>query len=373
MVLDPFAGVATTGIRAVAQGYPFRGIETHPLIAEIGALKFRYLDEHAAQELKCVSDEFVRAAATAHISSSDETDLVRRSFDTETLHSLITLREMIAAVGSRFEAYLRCALVGTLRDVASVKVGWPYQRPALERKPPHRSALKRFRERIQWLVDDLATLPSGMDASVIAGDSRGSSAWRQALCDNKARICLSSPPYLNNYDYADATRLELYFLGTVRSWAELCSKIRVDMIAASTQQSTLERAEAGWTLLASLPLTARAARRLSSRLSKQRRERPRGKEYDQMLPAYLADIFQVLMRAHENLADGATLAWVVGDSAPYGVYVDTPTLIFQMAAEAGFTPLQTLPLRPRGSRWAQNGTRHQLALSEQLILLRRPN
>ena len=315
----------------------------------------------------------MRAASIATFNDSAETSLVRRSFDDETLHFLIALREIIAAAGSRFEPYLRCALVGTLRDVASVKVGWPYQRPALERKAPHRSVPKRFRERIQWLVDDVASLPLGVDARIIIGDSRASGSWRDALCDTKAQVCLSSPPYLNNYDYADATRLELYFLGTVRTWAGLCSKIRANMVAASTQQSTLERAEAGWTLLTSLPNTARAARQLSTSLTKQRRDRPRGKEYDQMLPAYLADISQVLSRAHTHLDAGGILAWVVGDSAPYGVYVDTPALISRMAEETGFTPLQTIPLRQRGSRWAQNGTRHQLALSEHLIVLRRPS
>src|ERR1039458_3483518 len=39
-VLDPFAGVATAGCAVVARGGEFIGIEAHPLIAEVAALKF---------------------------------------------------------------------------------------------------------------------------------------------------------------------------------------------------------------------------------------------------------------------------------------------------------------------------------------------
>src|SRR5260370_30282808 len=39
LVVDPFAGVATCATFAMAQGLRFRGIEVHPLIAEVGTLK----------------------------------------------------------------------------------------------------------------------------------------------------------------------------------------------------------------------------------------------------------------------------------------------------------------------------------------------
>jgi hypothetical protein len=373
LILDPFAGVATTGTRAVAEGHPFRGIEVHPLVAEVAALKFSFLDEETVRDLERTSNEIMGSTDIARSRVAAETSLVRRSFDEDTLAQLIAIREQFEVAESRLKPYLRCALIGTLRDVASVNVGWPYQRPAVQRKPPHRSATKRFRERVQWLIEDLATVSIAGDARIVVGDSRTAASWRAALGDAKAQICLSSPPYLNNFDYADATRLELYFLGAIRSWAELCSEVRFNMITATTQQSTQARAEAAWKTLARLPRTVKGARDLSARLEAQRRERPRGKEYDQVLPIYLADIFQVLMRAHKHLDEGAMLAWVVGDSAPYGVYLNTPALICGVAEAAGFVPLKDVTLRVRGSRWALNGTRHQVALSERLIVLRRGN
>lgn len=370
LIIDPFAGVATTGTRAVREAFPYRGIEAHPLIAEIAALKFRCLEAQTALDLDRYSQEMVTSIDRSAVATDGETSLVRRSFTEETLKQLITLRDRAHSAEPHLVPYLRCALVGTLRDVASVKVGWPHQRPALARRPPHRSVPRRFRERVKWMIEDLAANPAAGDARIIIGDSRTAPIWRTALGGEKAQFCVSSPPYLNNFDYADATRLELYFIGTASTWAELCSNVRANMITATTQQSTKACAEAGWRNLKGLPGTTASARKLALDLEIQRRKRPRGKEYNQMLPAYLSDISQVLSQAHDHLAREAVLAWVVGDSAPYGVYIDTPGLISGMAAEIGFEPLKDIFLRRRGSRWAQNGTRHQLALSERLIVMR---
>ncbi|MER3513726.1 MAG: hypothetical protein C4310_04470 [Chloroflexota bacterium] len=49
-------------------------------------------------------------------------------------------------------------------------------------------------------------------------------------------LAVTSPPYLNNYDYADRTRLEMYFWGWVRSWRDITEKVRDKLIIAATTQ-----------------------------------------------------------------------------------------------------------------------------------------
>lgn len=369
LLIDPFAGVATTGTWAVEQGYTYRGIETHPLIAEIASLKLRTLSAEALRALETTADEILRSLKGRRARISEETELVRRSFERQTLGQLISLRELISTSDSDLRPYLRCALAATLRDVASVRVGWPYQMPSVPRRPVCRLVSKRFRQRVKWVAEDLATLPGNPDARVMNGDSRRLSVWTSILDETKASICLSSPPYLNNFDYADATRLEVYFLGVARTWADLCDRVRINMVASTTQQSTRGRAEQGWAELDAVRAIKATLERLCARLTEERKERSRGKEYDQTVPAYFADIAAVLRNAHAYLATDGLLAWVIGDSAPYGVYVDTPTLVKQMAAELGFSPVKDVVLRSRGRRWTQNGTRHQVALSERLIVM----
>jgi len=40
------------------------------------------------------------------------------------------------------------------------------------------------------------------------------------------RLGITSPPYANNYDYADATRLEMTFWGDINGWADLQDNVR---------------------------------------------------------------------------------------------------------------------------------------------------
>ena len=51
-------------------------------------------------------------------------------------------------------------------------------------------------------------------------------------------LLITSPPYVNNYDYADAVRLELSFWGEVQSWKDLKTVIRPYLVRSCTQHIT---------------------------------------------------------------------------------------------------------------------------------------
>jgi hypothetical protein len=88
--------------------------------------------------------------------------------------------------------------------------------------------------------------------------------------------------------------------------------------------------------------------------------------------SYFADLQAVLENLRLALAPGARVAWVLGDSAPYDVYVDTPVLLGLLAEELGFEVLDDVFLRPRGAKWRGVGARHQRILSERLLVFRKP-
>ncbi len=374
LLIDPFAGVATAGTMARRLGLRFRGIEAHPLIAELANIKLKRPAVLGDSETLVTEAEEL-TGAVRRTSISRESELVRRCFDTETLSDLASLRDLIVDSDSRWARHLKWALLGTLREAATVKVGWPHQRP---NRPRQRrliaDPLQRFVDRAGWMADDLATVTVGIDHRVVVGDSRRREAWRRALGAEQPVACVSSPPYLNNFDYADATRLELYFWGEVGTWAEMCSEVRDGMLVATTQQSSLGAAAAAWRRLERYDKTKSSLKPLADELKALRLTHAggRGKEYDRVLPDYFAGIATVLEQLNHHLAEGATVAWVVGDSAPYGIYIDTPRLLADLAEEIGFEFVDDVVVRSRGERWRTNGTRHQVPLTERLLVLRRP-
>ncbi len=370
-VIDPFCGSATIAFALPVNVAQVVGIEAHPLIAQLGALKLRPPPGHP-DGLRRAARRF--AADPVAGEADGETELLRRCFDAQTLDALVGLRDRLAAEPrSRWAAHLRWALLGTLRDVANVKVGWPYQRPGQSRRAPFDDPAARLVARADRIADDLETGPQPPRGRIIRGDARTPAAWRRSAYEGVFDACVTSPPYLNNYDYADATRIELFFLGRVTTWAQMCSTVRAGMVVATTQQS---RRRAAQRALASLerahPEVHARTMPILEALVTERRRRERGKEYDQVLPTYLADIARVLARLHQHSRPGARSAWVIGDSAPYGVHVDTPALVRDLAVSTGFGDASIEHVRSRGLRWRTNGTRHQVPLVEQLLIFTRP-
>lgn len=374
-VIDCFVGSGVTGTAARRRELSFVGIEAHPLVAELARLKLMPMAT-PAQVRALINEIHANALSMASVDASAlaaETGLVRRSFDEETLRRLIRLRRLIHDRAAEPAApYLKWALLATLRDVADVKVGWPYQRPGVARKPRYVDPLARVVARAEMMAEDLESLdPASGSADVLVGDSRSTSTWAGVIDD--ASACVASPPYLNNFDYADATRLELYFWGEVRTWGEMCQEVRSDMLTATTQQSSVgERASAIAALEAVDDEAARQVLKLVKAIEEVRRSRSRrAKEYDRVAPAYFVAMRQILENLHAHLASGASVLWLVGDSAPYGVYVDTPRLIGDLAVGVGFEFVDDVRLRVRGNRWGSNTDRHKVALSERLVILKR--
>ena len=183
---------------------------------------------------------------------------------------------------------------------------------------------------------------------------------------------ISSPPYLNNFDYADATRLELYFSKRANSWAEMCETVRSGMVVASTQQSKRPDAEVALKELEAVPQLHGRVSDLISDLRDERKKRPSGKHYDWMVSLYFRDLWRVLQNAKACLPKDAPIVWVIGDSAPYGIYLDTPALLCQLGKELGFTMRSQRVLRGRGKRWRTNGSRHQVDLCEKQLIWSAP-
>ncbi|MFD7715431.1 DNA methyltransferase [Streptomyces sp. NPDC059814] len=376
-VIDPFAGSAVTGTAARRAGHSFYGVEAHPSIAELGQLKLNSAPQHSRPLSETAKDLVIAAESLAVSSTSrlnQESDLVRRCFTEPVLTRLASLRDLIkAGAAEEWHLYAKWALLGTLRDVSSARVGWPYQRPGSERKPTHADPMIRFLQRVSWMEEDLkqaCEFASDLNFKVVNGDSRSQISWAE-IDAGGAQGCVSSPPYLNNFDYADATRLELYFWGDVSSWAEMCASVRAEMLTATTQQSSVGAALSARSKLSNYGTVFKSIEEIVEKLTAERAARRRGKEYDRVIPDYFLAIAQVLEQLAMTMKPGAPAIWLVGDSAPYGVYIDTPRIISDLAQELGFSSEKDVVLRRRGQRWASNTTRHDVELSERMIVFRR--
>jgi hypothetical protein len=368
-VLDPFAGTGKSLTFVTGRGDCAIGIEAHPLVAELAALKLAR--PGAPEELRnCVEGFSEVARGRVHQTTiSDEPQVLKRFIPEGKLRELAAWRDSAESVEGPWRMHLRWLVLGALRD--SVGRSWPY--PSKRRAAAARGLeiADLVRNRAELMAQDLAAAPRLPTARLIHEDAREPRAW-SSLEPGSVDACISSPPYLNQLSYAEMTRLELHFLGVARSWREMSEKVSSRLVASCTQQVNKARAAAAREKIAALPDTSAALAVLSSELESARRARAGGKPYDLLAWSYFNDLRAVLHELRRVLAPGARAAWVIGDSALYDVYVDTPALVGLMADELGFELLEDRYLRERGRKWANVGKRHGRVLSERMLVFRRP-
>src|SRR5207302_6914778 len=89
-----------------------------------------------------------------------------------------------------------------------------------------------FKAKATQIYADLFGRPPGVNPAVLCqGDARE----LPGVPDGWATLVITSPPYPNNFDYADATRLEMSFFGDVTGWSGLQDGVRKHLVRSCTQ------------------------------------------------------------------------------------------------------------------------------------------
>ena len=375
LVLDPFVGSGTTLIEAMKAGVPSLGVENHPFVAWVARVKTRW--DIDPRELKAIGDDLIAKLDPRGRDPDSLPELVKKCYSPENLRKLVAIRDAIEAAdcAEATKDFLRLALVDTLRTVSFAGTGWPYIAPSkYHSKTTERSALAEFKKTLYGMIADLEMVrsdcPCHAPANVFQADARNMEMIESA----SVSLAITSPPYLNNYDYADRTRLEMYFMGWASSWAEITEKVRDRLIVAATTQVRRsdfdgERVLSDEVREAS-PSAYEYLREAIARLGKIRLQKGGRKSYDLMVAGYFNDMVKVLKEVRRCLMPGRDFVLVVGDSAPYGVHIPTDELLGKLALGLGFREYGIEVLRKRGEKWKNNPQRHKVPLRESVITLR---
>jgi hypothetical protein len=89
------------------------------------------------------------------------------------------------------------------------------------------------------------------------------------------------------------------------------------------------------------------------------------KAYHHMILAYFADLSQIWRSLREVCKEGSTVCFVVGDSAPYGVYVPVDKWLGTLAVAAGFSGFSFEKIRDRNIKWRNR--KHRVPLHEGIL------
>ncbi len=373
-ILDPFGGTATSLICARKLGFNSVGIEAHPLFYRIGKTKLQW--DVDLTDLSLAVEEFVADISQGVDSAPGfETypDLVKKCFSIETLKQFDAAVELLNLMKKNSDGivtdFLWLGLVAIVRKVSHCCTSpWQYVLPN-KKRVNHPNAITALRKQYSQMLGDLLFLQKQCippaSSILVYGDARTPSF----LDKESVSLAISSPPYLNNYDYSDATRLESYVLRDASSWAEITQNFRSKLIVSATTQvkRTGFDPEA---MSQEIPRRIRAdLLGTVNRLTDARKHKGGKKNYDIVVCHYFSDMSKVLREMARILEPGKLFIMMVGDSAPYGIYVPTDEWLTELALDYGFSDCQLIKLRSRNNRW--DNRKHNVPLRESLVLLRR--
>ncbi len=176
-------------------------------------------------------------------------------------------------------------------------------------------------------------------------------------------LLLTSPPYPNNYDYADATRLEMTYWEEVASWGDLHEAVRKHLVRSSSQHTAKDKLKLEELLAAPIlePIRDDLAA-VCNELAEVRETKGGKKTYHTMVAAYFKDMAEVLQSARGVMAAGGSMCFVIGDSAPYGVYVPADIWFSRLAESVGFKGTRFEKIRDRNTKWKNR--KHTVPLNE---------
>ena len=199
----------------------------------------------------------------------------------------------------------------------------------------------------------------GSAAQFIEADARTC----EGVPNDSSNLVITSPPYANNYDYADATRLEMSFMREIRGWGDLQESIRCHLIRSCSQHVP----ERSVNLVDTLETPELAAIRdeltsVCEALGEIRKTKGGKKTYHLMIACYFRDLALVWHSLRRVCEHGATVCFVIGDSAPYGVYVPVIPWLGKLALEAGFKSYRFEQTRDRNIKWKNR--KHRVPLQE---------
>lgn len=365
IVLDPFAGSGTVCVAADKLGVNSYGIEAHPFVYRLAQGKLSW-EINTDEFLEAITD--IKNLATSLQPKFPEKMpvLLNKCYTEDVLIYLFKIRqaylELAPTLSEELQSLTFLAISATLRLSSYVGTAqWQYILPN-KRKAKISKPLNALDIQVALMLEDMRymqCLRTSTQATLLKEDAR----ILEGIPDKSIDLVITSPPYANNYDYADATRLEMTFWGEVNSWGDLHDTVRKFLIRSSSQHVSKERLKLD--ALIADPILEPIQDELipvCKELEKVRETKAGNKAYHTMIAAYFIDMGSVFHALRRVTTSDCKICIVVGDSAPYGVYVPVEQWFGKLANEAGFCLWSFEKIRERNIKWKNR--KHNIPLHE---------
>lgn len=370
-IFEPFAGCGTTLVAAQKRRILSVGNESQQLMCDIINAKLNWdIDLTCCQKyLKDIYDYVLERLSSDEILIESH-ELLKSLYDKETLKSLYLIRDSIRLIkNEKYELFFNLALSQTLHKSALHPIAVPY---IVRSKKIVNSgdAWGKFSSIVTQMLADIESMPHHQRyAMVYKADSRKTNP---SIEDNSCDLCITSPPYLNNLDYGEVSKVHTHFFGLTKDWHDITEIVRKELVTGATthyrdRDFDLDEFRRSEFALNNKELMKELEPRYMY-LQKYSSERQGKKSFHILMMHYFEDMYHVLKEMRRVLMSGSRAYLILGDSAPYGAYIPTTQFLGEIATSVGFSEYRIDKIRSRGHKWKIK-TRHNVELSENVLQL----
>jgi len=364
-VFDPFCGCGTTLLTAKRLGFSSWGIDILPVAVFVTQVKLRDAFAYDRSRLRRRIDELLASEyRPPSIHAPQDIRIIKLAYSRETLSQILFFKERILDQGDdNIRDFLLLGLLAILESVSYTSKDGQFLR--LKPNKPIPSVREVLAEQLNRMYEDLNPphqLPlfsnlrplaeSNATAYVTLADTR----YFTDEIEDYADIIITSPPYLNRYDYSRIYSLELC-LAFCKDFNEL-KRVRHSLL-----RSHIESREAP-TNDVKHPALAEVLDNLE------------GKELNNpripvMIRGYFEDMNLAIKELYKACRRGARVALVVGNSRFHGELIPVDLLLSELAAEAGFGVEKIIIARYKGNSSQQMGKYGRVAVRESISIWRK--
>jgi len=359
IVFDPFCGIGTTLLAASCQGIQAVGVDRLPLavfIARTLPLFFQLRPGELTQMFEHLRRK-VSSAEPAPVAM--DVAIMNVAFPASILLTLRRWKSVIDSLDSPFREVFLVLFFSILEACSYTSKDGQFLRLKQDKRlaDPLELLSSKVREAeidIRW-IQKLGWNKHFLPFQVVLDDAR---QLRNLQFERPPTVIITSPPYVNRYDYTRTYSLELCFHFT-HSFSEL-RELRHSLIRSHIEARLLPEEEAPHPLVRAL---VDSLRQHSKTLSNPR--------IPDMLTGYFMDMRKTIREWKKIISPSAHIAMIVDNVRFEGYMLPVDLILSEIAEEEGFITSEIVIARYKGNSSQQMGRYGRVPARESVVVWRK--
>ena len=329
LIIDPFNGSGTVTLTAALEGKKSIGFEVNPFTSFLSVAKTTNLSQ---KRFKKISDILLLNSEKGSFSNLENYSTFSKNehkgsenwlFNPEVLKAFSGGLKGLRSTGSKSSKLGSLALISAIMKNCNAKKDGKclrYKNNWTELNFDKNTFLESLEKDLSIIYDDLDNDVHNTPV-IKTGDSRK----LISKLNQKFKLCITSPPYLNTFDYTDIYRPELFLGGFLTSSEEL-RKLRFQTVRSHIQVN--------WKKSKLVDFGCHF-NDVFKRIS-EKEELLMHKNIPDMLTAYFEDMQNILKDLKEKAAENASLWFVVSTSAYANEHIPVDLILADIATKVGW-------------------------------------